>query len=87
MSATRILMLALGAVIFAAWAYNMFRVLFLLRKRAEAESGRPFPGPGQALRQWGRFFRGPEDKPLRQRLTGLTMGLLAWLVGLAWMGE
>ncbi|MFC4671275.1 hypothetical protein ACFO5X_22175 [Seohaeicola nanhaiensis] len=87
MTLTRILMLAIGAVIFASWTFLMFRVLFLLRKRAEAESGQTFPGPGQALRQWGRFFRHPEDRILRQRLTGLTMGMLVWLVGLAWIGE
>ena len=86
MSLERIIMLALGAAIFIAWAFMMFRVLFLLRKRAEEETGKPFPGLGESLSHWGRFFRHPEDKVLRQRLTGLTMAMLAWLVGFAWLG-
>ena len=84
MSLTRIILLALGTALFAAWAFLMFRTLFLLRRRAEAESGRTFPGPGQALRHWGRFFRGEHDRRLRNRLIGTTMGLVVWLVALAY---
>ena len=86
MTITRIVLLALGAVIFIAWATLMFRTLFLLRRRAEAESGKPFPGPGQSLRQWGRFFRGIEDRRLRSRLLGATMAMLVWMVALATIG-
>ncbi|MCB1341097.1 MAG: hypothetical protein KDK24_08540 [Pseudooceanicola sp.] len=87
MTATRIILLVLGAAIFAAWAWHMFRVLFLLRKRAGTETGQMFPGPSAAWHQWGRFFRSPEDRILRQRLTGLTLGLLVWMVGLAFVGS
>lgn len=83
MSAERIVMLAIGAVIFTAWAALMFRMLFLLRKRAEEESGKPFPGPGETMNHWGRFFRGKRDRKLRQWLTGLTMALFVWMIGLA----
>jgi hypothetical protein len=86
MSGGRIFLLALGAVIFAAWAWLMFRTLFLIRKRAADETGRTFPGPGATLNHWGRFLKNPEDRTLRQQLTGTTMAMFVWMVSWAALG-
>lgn len=77
MTGPEIFRLVLQGLVFAVWAFLLFSVLFKLRARAEKETGKPFPGPGTALRQWGKWFRAPEDRRERNTLLFLTLVLLA----------
>lgn len=73
------ILLAVGAVVFALWALSMFRTLFALRRRGAARSGRAFPGVGETLHQWARWLRAPEDRTDRRRLAGVTLALFGWI--------
>lgn len=76
MSAVVLLGWVVQALVFLAWAHQMFSVLFEMRRRAEAESGQSFPGPRTALQQWRRWLSAPEDRRQRNRLILLTFALL-----------
>ena len=78
-----IVMLALQGVVFTVWAFWMFKVLFALRRRAVAETGRAFPGPGATLKQFADFLRVPEFAADRRVLGGLTAGLVTLTLGFA----
>lgn len=71
-------MLVGQGVVFAARILLAFRLLFSMRRRAVAASGRQFPGPGATLRSIRDEWR---DRSSRRRLwlpfLGLTVLLLA----------
>jgi heme/copper-type cytochrome/quinol oxidase subunit 3 len=77
MTGPDIFRLVLQGLVFVVWAFMLFSVLFKLRTRAEKETGKPWPGPITALRQWGKWFRAPEDRRERNTLLFLTFVLLA----------
>jgi len=68
--------LAVQAIVFAVWAFFMFRTLFLLARRARQNSGATFPGVGAALTQWRIWLTSKEDKTRRRRLGLLTFFVL-----------
>ena len=68
--------LSVQAVVFAIWAYLMFRTLFLLARRARQESGALFPGVGAALTQWRVWLTSDEGKSRRRRLSVMTLLVL-----------
>ncbi len=70
-------LLAVQAMVFVLWAAAMFRTLFRLRRRAVAESGIAFPGPGATLRSFRAFLTEPEFAADRRRLGWLTAALVA----------
>jgi hypothetical protein len=77
MTTGQIINLVLQGLVFLAWAALMYRTMFLLRRRAVAETGNALPGPRQFIRQAGRWLRAPEDKSERSTLLFLTFVLLA----------
>ena len=78
MSVLQALSLTIGGLIFGFWAWQMFSVLFLMRRRATDETGRSFPGVGDSLRQWHVFLTSPQDRGARRRLGATTLGMFAW---------
>ncbi|MFN4171358.1 MAG: hypothetical protein ACK4GW_06350 [Pseudorhodobacter sp.] len=75
--------LSLQAVVFAAWGFWMFRCLFRLRRRAVAETGSAFPGPGATLRSFGGFVTRSEFARDRRILLALTLLMFATIAGWA----
>lgn len=71
--------LLLGGVVFALWAFQLFRVLFMLRRRATARTGKNFPGPLDALKDWGGFLTAPEDTRARRMLALTMVAMFAWI--------
>lgn len=82
-------LLALQSLVFAGWAFLMFRSLFRLRRRAVARSGKTFPGVFDTLEGWGAFLSLPEFQSDRRLLGAVTLlmfaliGLNVWLAGQA----
>jgi hypothetical protein len=70
-------LLGLQGVVFAVWAYWMFRCLFRLRRRAVAETGSAFPGPGATLRSFAAFATLPDFARDRRILLVLTVTMFA----------
>ena len=87
MTTGQIFQLILQGLVFVAWAILMFRMLFTLRRRAEAETGQVFNGPGTFLRHMGHWMRSPEDKSERSTLLFLTFVLLAMTVSSAFFAN
>jgi hypothetical protein len=85
MSTGQIIQLVLQGLVFIAWAALMFRTLFLWRRRAEAETGNTFSGPGQVLKQAGRWFTAPEDRSERNTLLFLTFVLVVMVLTSAFL--
>lgn len=79
MSGAAVIRLVLMALVFIAWAWLMFRTLFLLRRRGEAETGAMFPGPMATMRQIGIWLRNPADRSDRRTLFFLTLVLVAMI--------
>lgn len=79
MTGALIFRLVLLGLVFLAWAALMYRMLFTIRRRAEAETGNLFPGSGGFLRHLGHWLRSPEDKTDRQTLFFLTFVLFAMI--------
>ena len=71
-----IIALGLAGVVFAAWAYMMFRTMFLIRKRAAERTGKMFPGPLTALEEYKIFFTSENDKKEKNLLLVTTLGVL-----------
>ena len=86
MSTGQIIQLVLQGLVFLAWAGLMFRTLFLLRRRAEQDTGTTIPGPGQFLTQAGRWLRAPEDRSDRNTLAFLTFVLLVMTLSSVFLG-
>jgi hypothetical protein len=75
--------LAVQGIVFAIWAYWMFRCLFLLRRAAIAETGRGYPGLRATLRQFGLFARSDLHQADRRVLVVLTLVLLGLTLAFA----
>ncbi len=75
--------LAVQGIVFAIWAYWMFRSLFLLRRAAIAETGRGYPGLRATLRQFGLFARSDQHQADRLVLVVLTLVLLGLTLAFA----
>ncbi len=58
---------------FIFWAYLMFSTLFMLRKRAEAKTGKTFPGPYSSLKEFWHFAKADADKKRRNLLILATL--------------
>ncbi|MEQ8366833.1 MAG: hypothetical protein RIB61_09005 [Roseicyclus sp.] len=80
MSTGQIIQLVLQGLVFIAWAFLMFRTLFLLRSRAQEETGNMLSGPGQFIKQVGVWLKSPEDKSERSTLFFLTAVLLVMIL-------
>jgi hypothetical protein len=70
-------LLGVQGVVFALWAFWMFRCLFRLRRWAVAQSGSVFPGPVVTLRSFAGFATLPEYARDRRILLALTLVLFA----------
>lgn len=70
------LILAVQAVVFAAWVFVAFRFLFRLRAVAVRASGRPFPGLDATLDAFRAGAADPAFAADRRRLLILTAALL-----------
>jgi hypothetical protein len=70
-------LLILEGLVFALWAFLMFRSLFRLRARAARETGSAFPGPFATLRAVGDWLRDPATKSDRMTLLAVTLVLFA----------
>ncbi len=77
MTTSTLILLTLQGVIFAVWAFLMFRTLFLLAGRARQKTGKAFPGLLEALRQWREWLTSAEDKRSRHLLGAVTLLLIA----------
>lgn len=75
------LVLGLQALVFVVWAFLMYRNLFMLRRRAVDQTGRPFPGPVTTARGFADFVRRPEFRRDRNLLGLVTLALFV-LIGL-----
>ncbi len=77
MTALAIINLVVQVIIFALWAFLMFRTLFELRRRGAKRTGSTFPGVGATLAEWGKWLRAPKDAGARRRLGLTTLALFA----------
>jgi len=75
MSAGNIALLGLQGIVFAAWAWLVFRTLF--RLYAMAREGSVMPGPSRAVRIFRTFATAPAHARDRRRLVVLTCALFA----------
>ena len=82
MSSVSLILLTLQGILFAFWAYLMFRTLFRLRKRGVEKSGSFNPGPLTMLGEFRNFLTLPEDRVDRNRL-GLVTLLLFGIIALS----
>ena len=72
-----IIRLALQALVFIAWAFMMYRMLFTLRTRNEDQSGGAFPSTGGFMAQFKYWLSSEEDRQDRKTLFFLTFVLIA----------
>lgn len=72
-----ILSYVLTAIVFAMWAFSMFRTLFALQRRAALRTGRSFPGPVDTLTEWGIWLRDPAFQTERRQLLFQTIGMIS----------
>ncbi|MFZ5964083.1 hypothetical protein ACOXXX_14120 [Thalassococcus sp. BH17M4-6] len=79
MTVGQMIYLGLGGLLFAAWAFQMFSVLFELRRRAARQTGKMFPGVGDSLRGWRDWLTSDADRAARRRLGLTTLVLFAWI--------
>lgn len=77
MTALKIAMLALTALVFIAWAVTLFRTLFVIRRRASQRTGASLPGPIETLREWRLWLGDPMTRTDKLRLLLLTIAMLA----------
>ncbi|MBL4915748.1 hypothetical protein [Szabonella alba] len=77
------LWLGLQSVVFALWAFWMFRCLFRLRARVVAQTGSALPGPVASLRGFRDFMTLPEFTRDRRVLGLLTLVMFATIAGWA----
>lgn len=72
-------LIAVTALVFALWTLMMFITLFTQRARAKSRTGKSFPGPRDAIREWQHWWRSPDLR--LQRILLITLTLL--LIGLS----
>ncbi|WP_296426120.1 hypothetical protein [Yoonia sp.] len=79
MAGGEIIRLVLMTLVFLAWSFMMFRMLFTIRRRVVDETGVMFPGPFwflTGLRQW---LTSPQDRTDRRALFFLTFVMFAMI--------
>lgn len=79
MSTSQIIRFVLEALVFAAWAFMMYRMLFTLRSRDADQNGGPFPSTGGFIAQLKFWLKSDEDKQDRKTLFFLTFVLVAMI--------
>ena len=65
------------AIVFAMWAFSMFRALFAMRRRTVARTGKTMPGPGDTLTEWRIWLREPDYRTERRQLFFQTIAVIA----------
>jgi hypothetical protein len=81
MSTGQIIRITTMGLVFLAWAWLMFRTLFLMREREAERTGQMLSGPGGLLHQIGYWLKSPEDRNDRKNLLFLT-GVLAVMIAM-----
>ena len=71
-----VLSLILTIVVFAMWAFSMFRLIFAVRARAVARTGKAWPGPRDTLQEWRNWLRDPAFKQERRQALAMTAAVL-----------
>lgn len=77
MSDAEVVFLALQAIVFLAWTALAFRMLFHLRARSEARTGRIWTGPEAFVAVTRDWLADPTARPARRWLGGLALALFA----------
>ncbi|MEJ6390253.1 hypothetical protein [Gymnodinialimonas ulvae] len=77
MTTGAIIRLVLQALVFLAWAFMMYRMLFTLRARNQEQTGQTFAGPAGFLTQFKHWLKSEEDRQDRKTLFFLTFVLIA----------
>ena len=77
MTTAGIIRLVLQALVFIAWAFMMYRMLFTLRARNEDQTGGAFPSTGGFMTQLKYWLSSEEDRQDRKTLLFLTFVLIA----------
>ncbi|MEW9918359.1 hypothetical protein AB2B41_01990 [Marimonas sp. MJW-29] len=72
-----ILSYVLSAIVFAMWAFSMFRTLFAMRRRASERTGKALPGPIDTLTEWGIWLRDPAYRSERRQLLFMMAAIIA----------
>lgn len=76
MSLSATFLMGATGLVFAIWAYLMFRTLMDQRRRATQRTGSVFPGLRDALIEWGHWLRSPGRKADRRQLAAATFALV-----------
>ncbi len=79
------IILVLQLVLFAGWVFEAFRVLFHLRRRAEARTGRFLNGPFTFLAVARDWMTDPEQAQRRRQFYLFTAALVVVTIGTALM--
>lgn len=79
MSNGQTIRLVLELLVFVAWAFMMYRMLFTLRSRDADQGGGPFPSTGGFMAQLKYWIGSDEDKQDRKTLFFLTFVLAAMI--------
>lgn len=77
MTTLTLVILGLQTVLFAAWAFCAFRILFYLRRAAVARTGAQFPGPLTFLTQARIWLADEAEAGWRRTFAGLTVAMFA----------
>ncbi|MEX3017700.1 hypothetical protein [Gymnodinialimonas hymeniacidonis] len=77
MTTGAIIRLVLQALVFIAWAFMMYSVLFKFRRRNEDQTGGAFPSTGGFMAQAKYWLKSEEDRQERKTLFFLTFVLIA----------
>ncbi|MEP5729009.1 MAG: hypothetical protein ABJL67_06515 [Sulfitobacter sp.] len=72
-----IILFGATTLVFVAWTVLMFRVLFAQRRRTIKRTGQTWPGPRDALKQWGVWLRDPAARKERRWLLILALSIPA----------
>lgn len=73
----QVLSLIMGGIVFAMWAFSMFRTLFAMRRRAVERTGKSMPGTADTLREWGIWLRDPAFRQERRQILFMTLCVFA----------
>lgn len=79
MSNGQTICLVLELLVFVAWAFMMYRMLFTLRSRNAEQGGGPFPSNGGFMAQLKYWLGSDEAKQDRKTLFFLTFVLAAMI--------
>lgn len=79
MSTGQTIRFVLEVLVFIAWAYMMYRMLFTLRARNADQGGGMFPSTGGFMAQLKYWLGSEEDKQDRKTLFFLTFVLVAMI--------